>query len=62
MGEFSDWLKISQKTPPVGHLLREKFPNCWFRVHNLPSAKRYPDSDQEIAEIKNRNLIVAKKS
>jgi hypothetical protein len=32
---------------PLGHLMREKFQECWIRIYSLPESKRYPDNEYE---------------
>lgn len=61
MDKFAKWLEVSEKTPPVGHLLRDRFSDNWFRIHSLPKAKRYPDSVIEEKELKHRHLGIAKR-
>lgn len=60
MTTLSRWLKLSEQTPPVSHLLRDKFTDRWFRIHSLPRAKRYADTETEVAELKRRHHELAK--
>lgn len=39
----------------MGHILRERYSDRWLRIHTLPELKRYPDNDEEIAEILRRH-------
>ena len=48
------WERNYPGCPPIGYLLRQKFHYCWFRIHALPDAKRYAESDQEENEILRR--------
>jgi hypothetical protein len=41
--------------PPVSHLLREMYPDRWFRIHTLPESKRYPETAAEYAEVLRRH-------
>ena len=49
------WEQNYPGCPPIGYLLREKFHHSWFRIHTLPDAKRYAESDQERSEILRRH-------
>lgn len=59
MDKFSEWLQVSDKIPPVGHMLRNNFSNQWFRIHSLPESKRYPDSEEETTLLLDRHVKVA---
>ncbi|NKB26467.1 MAG: hypothetical protein GKR99_02440 [Rhodobacteraceae bacterium] len=43
------WLRFFGETPPLAHVLRHDFFECWTRFHALPEAKRYADTDDERA-------------
>jgi len=45
------WENSYQNILPFGHELRLNYPDRWFRIHSLPDAKRYPDSEEEYKEI-----------
>ena len=45
--------------PPIGHLMRERHPESWLRIHSLPDSKRYPDTKDEWAELLVRQNAVA---
>lgn len=49
------WERNYSDCPPIGYLLREKFPDRWFRIHTLPGAKRYAESLGEQDEILRRH-------
>lgn len=59
--EFLDyWHKHYPLCPPLGPLLREAYPELWFRIHALPESKRYPETDAEYQEILHRhNTLLA---
>ena len=40
---------------PTGEALRNGIPDRWLRIHTLPTSKRYPDSNLEMAEILRRH-------
>jgi hypothetical protein len=46
------------KIAPLGYLLRKKYPENWFRIHNLPNARRYPDNEDDINEIIKRYDLI----
>jgi hypothetical protein len=52
------WRSHYGDCPPVGFLLRETFPERWFRVHSLPESKRYPDSAAELSILLARHNTV----
>ena len=54
-----EWRATFGNVMPLGHLCRAAFPERWLRIHSLPSAKRYPDSDAERATILVRHNAVA---
>jgi hypothetical protein len=37
--------------PPIGHMFKVNFSANWFRIHNLPEAKRYATNKDEHLEI-----------
>jgi hypothetical protein len=45
--------------PPLGHELRERYPERWFRIHSLPLSKRYPESGRDQITLYNRQQAVA---
>ncbi len=49
------WSITYPDVPPVGYMLREKYPERWLRIHTLPESKRYPTSEEEYAEILRRH-------
>ncbi len=43
--EFYDhWHAHYGDCPPLGHVLRQRFPDRWMRIHSLPESQRYPAS------------------
>jgi hypothetical protein len=44
---------------PIGYELRAPQGSPWTRVHSLPAAKRYPQTEAEYAELNNRASAVA---
>jgi hypothetical protein len=51
---LSYWRRTYGDAPLVGHALRERFPQRWLRIHNLPDAKRYAETEDEQREILRR--------
>ena len=43
----AQWRGKYPDSPPVGWILREREVTSWTRFHNLPDAKRYPESKAE---------------
>ncbi|RZJ74038.1 MAG: hypothetical protein EOO45_09670 [Flavobacterium sp.] len=41
------WTNAYPLTPPIPHLFKHNYPERWFRIHSLPNAKRFADTDQE---------------
>lgn len=58
--EFMEhWEQHYPNSPLVGHLLRDRYPDRWLRIHNLPESKRYADNDEEYRELLGRqNTII----
>ena len=54
--ELTDyWDRNYPGCPPIGYLVRQKFQDWWFRIHTLPDAQRYAESNQEESEILRRH-------
>ena len=53
------WRRHYGDCPPVGFLLRETYPDRWFRIHSLPGSKRYPDSAAELSILLARHNTLA---
>ena len=53
------WDARYPKSPPVGFLLRDAYPELWLRIHSLPASKRYPETDADYAELLRRHKAVA---
>ncbi len=41
------WDKIAPTVPPIAYLFKWRLSERWFRVHSLPSSKRYADTPIE---------------
>ncbi|MEH0153923.1 hypothetical protein V6R21_07225 [Limibacter armeniacum] len=55
--EFIDfWNTAYPETFPISHELKWVYPDRWFRIHSLPEAKRYADSEEEY------NMIMARQN
>lgn len=46
------WNNRYHESVPLGHHLREDYPDRWFRIHSLPESKRYADDEDE------RNILL----
>ena len=46
-----DWNRWYPNCEPIGHCLREAFPDRWIRFHSLPESKRYPEDEAEYIEV-----------
>jgi hypothetical protein len=55
----STWRRWFPTEPPIGHVLREACHDRWFRIHSLPNARRYPETEPEFAELLRRHKAVA---
>jgi len=53
------WRSHYGDCPPVGYLLRESFPERWFRIHSLPDTKRYAETARELVTVLSRQNSVA---
>jgi hypothetical protein len=53
------WRSHYGDCPPVGYLLRETFPERWFRIHSLPDAKRYAETARELVTVLTRHNTIA---
>ncbi len=53
------WRERFGETPPLGPCLRERFSDRWLRLHSLPQAKRYPDTESETNEVRRRAWVCA---
>jgi len=56
LGDWSGWYFDA---PPIGHLLREAYPDRWLRIHSLPRSERMPTSGWHFAELRRRHVAVA---
>lgn len=48
------WATHYGAMPPLAHLLREADADGWLRVHTLPNAKRYAETEAEAAQVFHR--------
>lgn len=48
------WKTAFPHASPAGFLCRQAIPLRWVRIHSLPEAKRYADSDKERMEVLRR--------
>jgi hypothetical protein len=58
-GFFDRWAEWFPDAPAVGFLLRDTYPDRGFRIHSLPSSRRYPASGWDHAELLRRHNAVA---
>src|SRR4030095_16066896 len=52
------WEREYAGCPPIGYLLRQTFPDRWFRIHTLPASKRYAEFPADDTEILRRHNSV----
>jgi hypothetical protein len=52
------WRSHYGDCPPVGFLLRETFPDRWFRIHSLPDSRRYANTAREMSSLLSRHNAV----
>lgn len=52
------WTQSFGDTEPLAHLIRARFSTRWVRLHSLPHAKRYPDTEEEMAIVLSRHNAV----
>jgi hypothetical protein len=55
---LTDWDRCFPNCEPIGHRLRETFPERWVRFHSLPESKRYPEDEAEYVEALSRHNCV----
>ncbi len=53
------WEQFYKKTPPVGYILRNKYPSLWLRIHSLQGSKMYAETKDDYAQLLIRNRTVA---
>ena len=53
------WQSFYSTAPPISHILRERFPGFWMRIHSLPKSKRYPKTPSEYSILLERHNAVA---
>jgi hypothetical protein len=41
------WNKHYPETPPINYFFKHRLQERWLRIHSLPYAKRYADTDEE---------------
>ncbi|MET7301774.1 hypothetical protein [Embleya sp. NPDC005575] len=54
----ADWRTHWGGCPPLGHLLKEAFPEKWVRFHSLPDSRRYARNDSEYRVLLERQHTV----
>ena len=59
MDLWKSWNLHFVRCPPIGFLLRRTAGDRWIRVYNLPNAKRWPSSKSEVAQVRDRQNLVA---
>jgi hypothetical protein len=52
------WNQLYPETPPINYLFKHRLPARWARIHSLPKAKRYAQTDAEWDELKRRQNAV----
>jgi hypothetical protein len=52
------WAKNFPEIPPINHLFKHLLKNSWLRIHSLPEAKRYAETDEEWAILLERQNTV----
>jgi hypothetical protein len=48
------WANNFPKIPPINHLFKHHLKERWLRIHSLPEAKRYAETDEEWAVLLER--------
>jgi hypothetical protein len=43
------WAENFPNTPPINHLFKHNLSEKWLRIHSLPEAKRYAETEEEWA-------------
>ena len=56
---LGQWQHAFEGLPPLGFALRTGLRHRWIRLYSLPGGKRYPTSDDEMAELVRRHNLVA---
>jgi hypothetical protein len=52
------WNALYPETPPINYLFKRFLPKRWARIHSLPEAKRYPQTNDEWRELERRQNAV----
>jgi hypothetical protein len=52
---LDNWPQWFPGCEPVGHLLRDAFPDRWERFHSLPGSKRYAENEAEYTTLLERH-------
>jgi hypothetical protein len=52
------WNAFYPETPPINYLFKRLLPTRWARIHSLPEAKRYPETNDEWRELERRQNAV----
>src|SRR5919199_5145539 len=49
------WSSNYPLTPPIAYLLKEAYPERWFRIDSLPESKGYHEDESELDTILSRH-------
>ena len=52
------WAINYPKAPPLSYLMRQLYPERWLRVHSLPEARRYPETEADWRLLLERHFTV----
>jgi hypothetical protein len=52
------WAEHFAETPPINHLFKHLLKEKWLRIHSLPESKRYAETDEEWAELFERQHVL----
>jgi hypothetical protein len=56
---LENWQRAYPETPPINYLFKSRLPKRWARIHSLPDAKRYPESNAEWdVLLKRQNAVI----
>jgi hypothetical protein len=55
---LDDWDRCFPNCEPIGYRLRETFRQRWVRFRSLPGSKRYPEGEDEYAEVLARHNTI----
>jgi hypothetical protein len=52
------WASNYPRAAPLGYLVRQLYPERWFRIHSLPDSKRYPETEAELQLLLERQFTL----